>query len=74
MKNFLKIARRYITTMCLADMASLKLCMLSLGVIIGLALAGDTHRAAFTLSLIVFIATYIPAMWRFFKFMRHGEK
>lgn len=74
MKGIMKMASRYLTTMRLVDMAVLKVCLLSLGILIGLLIAKDTHRAAFTIFLVVFAATYIPAMWRFIGFALQKEK
>ena len=49
-------------------LAVLKFCLISMGVLIGLALPAKLKKAA-AVAALVFIATYIPIMLRFFEIL-----
>lgn len=64
-KRWLAAGRLMIRDMDLEDVAALKLCLLSLGVLLGLA-APRRKKPAFALfSILVFIGTYFPLMVKF---------
>lgn len=55
-----------IKDMDLEDVAALKLCLMALGILIGLGIPLKKRSAAAVLSSILFVGTYIPLMVRFF--------
>lgn len=64
-KRWLAAGRLMVRDMDLEDVAALKLCLLSLGVLLGLA-APRRKKPAFALfSTLVFIGTYFPLMVKF---------
>lgn len=64
-KKWLAAGRLMIRDMDLEDVAALKLCLLSLGILLGLA-APRRKKPAFALfSILVFIGTYFPLMVKF---------
>ena len=64
-KKWLAAGRLMVRDMDLEDVAALKLCLLSLGVLLGLA-APRRKKPAFALfSILVFIGTYFPLMVKF---------
>ena len=50
-------------------LAVLKFCLISMGVLIGLALPAKLRKAAAAVAALVFIASYIPIMLRFFEIL-----
>ena len=69
MKLF-KLANRYIQESDWRTLAALKLCLLSIGLIVGLLLPASCRTAVLIVSGVVFVATYIPLMAKFFRLMR----
>lgn len=59
-------ARHYLKTMDFADMAALKICLLSLGALIGLFIPSKSRKSAVLLMGLLFAGTYVPLMSRFF--------
>ena len=69
MKLF-KLANRYIQESNWRTLAALKLCLLSIGLIVGVLLPASCRTAVLIVSGVVFVATYIPLMAKFFRLMR----
>ncbi|MGN1006214.1 MAG: permease of phosphate ABC transporter [Aristaeellaceae bacterium] len=69
MKLF-KLANRYIQESDWRALAALKLCLLSIGLIVGVLLPASCRTAVLIVSGVVFVATYIPLMAKFFRLMR----
>ena len=69
MKLF-KLANRYIQESDWRTLAALKLCLLSIGLIVGVLLSASCRTAVLIVSGVVFVATYIPLMAKFFRLMR----
>ena len=69
MKLF-KLANRYIQESDWRTLAVLKLCLLSIGLIVGVLLPASCRTAVLIVSGVVFVATYIPLMAKFFRLMR----
>lgn len=69
MKLF-KLANRYIQESDWRTLAALKLCLLSIGLIVGVLLPASCRTAVLIVSGVVFVATYIPLMAKFFRLMR----
>ncbi|MBS6954516.1 MAG: permease of phosphate ABC transporter [Enterocloster asparagiformis] len=69
MKKFFDYANQYIRESDWKVIAALKLCLLSLGICLGLSLPGEKKKPVFALAAAVFIATYIPLMAKFVKIL-----
>lgn len=67
MKKLFCCANQYIISSNWKDMALLKICLCSIGVIIGLTVTSDKKKPWFIFSFLAFLATYIPLMARFLK-------
>lgn len=67
MKKFFDYANQYIQESDWKVLATLKLCLLSLGICFGLSLPREKKKPVFALAAAVFIATYIPLMAKFVK-------
>ena len=65
MKKFLDYADQYIQESDWKVIAALKLCLLSLGICLGLSLPGEKKKPVFAITAAVFIFTYIPLMAKF---------
>lgn len=65
-----KLANRYIQESDWRTLAALKLCLLSIGLIVGMLLPASCRTAVLIVSGVVFVATYIPLMAKFFRLMR----
>lgn len=65
-----KLANRYIQESDWRTLAALKLCLLSIGLIVGVLLPASCRTAVLIVSGVVFVSTYIPLMARFFRLMR----
>ena len=74
MKKLFDTANRYIVSSDWKTIAVLKLCLISLGMMIGIAIDKKDRKPVFLGALGVFAATYIPLMVKFFKlFTVKGE-
>ena len=67
MKKLFDAANRYIETSDWKTIAVLKFCLISLGMIIGMAIDKKDRRPVFFGALGVFTAAYIPLMAKFYK-------
>lgn len=65
MNNYTDAAREYLRACSLKDIAVLKICLLALGVLIGLALPGRKKWCAAWIASLVFAASYVPLMGKF---------
>jgi hypothetical protein len=72
MQKLLRSGRRYLKTMDLTDMSALKVCLLSLGILIGLFIPSRSKKSAGLLMGILFAGTYVTLMSRFFAVMSGG--
>ena len=66
MKLFAK-ANAYCKESNWKDLALLKFCLCAIGIIIGLLIPDAYFGIAMGVALLVFLITYIPLMWKFFK-------
>lgn len=72
LKKIIKCVGEYIPTMTVTDLALVKLCLLAAGLLWGLACPKKLRKPVMTVAVILFIATYIPAMTKFLFFA--GER
>lgn len=70
MKKLFRVADEYLKTCTWKDMVSIKFCLISLGVVIGLLLPEVAKKTVLILCLIMFAATYVPVMIKFVGFLR----
>ncbi|MEY8522309.1 permease of phosphate ABC transporter [bacterium 1XD8-76] len=62
MKKLLDYADRYIENSTWKDMAMLKFCLFSLGILAGMQIPKKDKKEAGILAFVVFVLTYIPLM------------
>ena len=67
MKKLFDAANRYIETSDWKLIAVLKFCLISLGMMIGIAINRKNKKQVFFAALGVFVLTYIPLMVKFYK-------
>lgn len=68
-KDFIQIANEFIKEMHVTDMAVLKFCLMSLGIIVGICLPKKWKRPALFTALFVFIVTYLPLVMKWGAFL-----
>ena len=74
MKKLFRAANRYIETSDWKIIAVLKFCLISLGMMVGMQIKPEHKKAVFSGSLCVFLATYIPLMYKFYKVFTEKEQ
>lgn len=67
MKRLLEIAHDYLDEMGVCDVAVLKICLLALGIILGIKLPKKWRKPALITAAIIFAATYIPMICKLVK-------
>lgn len=67
MHKWLSYANEYVRQSDWKDLALIKLCLCSAGVLIGMSLAKRVKKLATFGAMAVFIATYLPLMWKLLK-------
>jgi uncharacterized membrane protein YoaK (UPF0700 family) len=73
MKALLQTADRYLQESNWKDLALIKLCLFSVGTIVGMLLPQKYRKPALIVTLLLFLATYLPLMIRFVR-MLTGKK
>lgn len=66
MKKLFANANEYLRRSDWKDLSALKLCLLALGILIGMYIPASARTAVLVIAGIVFIVTYIPLMKKFF--------
>ena len=69
MKNLFFIANEYIQQSDWKDLALIKFCLFSMGVIIGLFVPSRSKKVVLMTACCVFVITYLPLMSNFFRVM-----
>lgn len=67
MNKLFEAANRYIETSDWKIIAVLKFCLISLGMMIGMQIRPEHRKPVFIGALGVFIAAYLPLMYKFYK-------
>lgn len=67
MKKLFENANQYVKESDWKDLAFIKFCLCSMGILIGTQVAPKHKKAVVAVSALVFILTYIPLMTKFFK-------
>lgn len=73
MKKLFSIANQYVQESNWKDLALLKFCLCSMGVLIGTQITPKHKKSAILLLVFVFIATYIPLITKFFAIVLHNN-
>ncbi len=73
MKKLFDYANAYIQQSDWKDLAMIKFCLASMGVLIGISLPPKEKKAASWVAGTVFAATYLPLMAKFFRIVAQGE-
>ena len=73
MKKLFDAANRYIETSDWKVIAVLKFCLISLGMMIGMAIKKEDRKPVFIGAIPVFAATYVPLMVKFYKVFTEKE-
>ncbi|MBR4549403.1 MAG: permease of phosphate ABC transporter [Oscillospiraceae bacterium] len=73
MKKLLEAANRYLETSDWKTIAVLKFCLVSLGMMIGMAIGRKARRPVFSCAIAVFAATYVPLMVKFWRVFTETE-
>lgn len=74
LNKWLAAGRLMLKDMDLEDMAALKVCLLSLGVLGGIAIPGKGRKPAVLLSSFLFVGTWVPLMTKFFACLTNTEE
>lgn len=69
MKKLFNSANEYIKSCRWQDLALIKLCLFSIGLMAGCRTSERNKKTVFFLALAVFVATYVPSMTRFARFL-----
>lgn len=67
MCKLFQYANNYLKKMTVWDVGMLKICVFSLGIIVGIFIPNGKKRTVYWLALAAFAATYVPLMAGFFK-------
>lgn len=74
MKKLFDCADRYLQACTWKDLALLKFCLAAMGVLIGLQIPKKHRITASLVAGLVFLATYIPLMSKFFRVTVSGQE
>lgn len=73
MKYLIDLGNRYMKQSNWRDLALIKLCLFSIGILVCSLLSGSAKEIAVWIAIVVFIFTYIPLMVKFFWIMKKGK-
>ena len=69
MKNIFELGNQYVKESDWKDLALIKFCLCAMGVILGVNVAPKHKKTVTIVAALVFVATYIPLMGKFFRIM-----
>ena len=69
MKNIFDLGNQYVKESDWKDLALIKFCLCAMGVILGVNVAPKHKKTVTIVAALVFVATYIPLMGKFFRIM-----
>ena len=73
MKNLLAFGDRYAKQSTWKDFALVKLCLFSMGLVVGTLVSEQYKRAVIIVAICVFAATYIPLIVKMIRVAREGK-
>lgn len=71
-KKLKNCADDYLAVLSCFDIALLKTCVLAVGMLIGLAVSSRRKKSVAWGAALVFVATYIPLMYKFIPFLKEA--
>ncbi len=71
MKNLFTYADEYIKESDWKDLAMIKFCLFSIGILAGMRIPGKNKGRAGAIAAVVFAVTYIPLMAKFFSVVKN---
>lgn len=74
MKRLLEISQEYIKTMSIRDMALIKICLYSAGILMGLSIPLKCRKIVSVAACAIFIVTYLLAMLPFLKMLQEKSE
>ncbi|MDD3204383.1 MAG: permease of phosphate ABC transporter [Lachnospiraceae bacterium] len=74
MDKLISMANQYVKESDWKVIAAIKMCLLSLGVMFGMAVPKKNKNIVFTFCLPVFMITYVPLIMKLFKIAKENEK
>lgn len=74
MKKLFNYADRYLERCSWKDLAFVKFCLFSMGVLAGIRISEKNRKYAGVIAAVVFSVTYIPLMAKFFAIVMDEEK
>lgn len=74
MKKLFYYAEKYIAESDWKDLAMLKFCLFSMGVLAGMRIPKKNRKRAGRIAIAIFAATYIPLMAKFFSVITEKDK
>ena len=74
LKKWCDAGRLYMKDMDLEDMAALKVCLLSAGVLFGIGLPLKWKKPAALFGSFLFVGTYLPLMTKFLEYLERGTE
>ena len=70
MKKLIELGNLMAKNSTWKDFALVKLCLCAMGIIIGVLLPDQAKQITHIIAILIFVATYIPLMCRFFQIVR----
>ena len=74
MKQLFDCARRYLVKSDWKDLAMIKLCVFSVGILAGTYIVGEAKGVVRIIALVVFVMTMIPIMIKLFSVIRSKDE
>lgn len=74
MKKLIEVGNLMAKNSTWKDFALIKLCLCAMGLIIGVLLPIQAKQVVLIIAILIFIATYIPLMHRFFQIVEKDSK
>lgn len=74
MKCFVELGNRYVKEADWKTIALLKFCLCAMGVMIGLKIPREKKQVSGCIAFSVFIACYVPLMWKLVELMRQKDE
>lgn len=73
MKRLFESANLYLRKSTWKDLAMIKFCLFSMGIIVGILLKEDFTKIVFICALFVFVITYIPLMMKYYRVFKETK-
>lgn len=74
MGKVFEYANEYVKRSDWKDLALVKFCLFSMGILVGLKIAPKHRKTVAWIGAAVFLTTYVPLMAKFFKIVSDGRK